>query len=129
MTPASAPVLGDLENSISAAFNRGIVLSPADTWGDTTTWFQQNASQSAAAGIEPGTYNYWVEYWHQSGLMLSDLAYAFPYDDKFGASTNLNLSNVGLAQITLGNWSSSSTASTTPSRAFPSRPRRAAVSR
>ena len=83
MNAASAPVLGDLENSISAAFNRGIVLSPANTWGDTTTWFRQNTSQSITAGIDPGTYNYWVEYWHSAGLMLSDLAYAFPYDDKF----------------------------------------------
>ena len=82
--PGGAAVLGDLENSISAAFNRGIVLSSADTWGETSTWFQQNTTPPLPASVKHGTYNYWVEYWHQPGLMLSDLAYAFPYDDKFG---------------------------------------------
>jgi Beta-1,3-glucanase/Bacterial Ig-like domain (group 3) len=91
--PNAVKVLGDLENSISAAFNRGIVLDDAANWYDTTQWFPEN-----------GIHNYWVEYWHQTGLMYSDLAYAFPYDDKFGASTNLDIGDVGLAKVTLGSW-------------------------
>ena len=103
MTGTNAvPVLGDLEDSISAAFNRGIALRPADEWGDTQYWYPAN-----------GVYNYWVEFWHQTGLTHGDLAYAFPYDDKFGASTNLDVANVGLAQITLGAWSSSAAVTTT----------------
>ena len=100
MSAAQATIVADLENMVSGAFNRGIALNPGDTWSDSTQWFP--------AG---GTYNYWVEYWHQTGLTFNDLAYAFAYDDKFGASTNLDASNVGLTQITLGSWSSSRTPS------------------
>jgi hypothetical protein len=107
----SSQVLGDLEDSIAAAFNRGIVLESPGTWGDTTTWFKQDNGQA-------GAYNYWVEYWHQTGLTFSDLAYAFPYDDKFGASTNLNQSDVGLAKVTLGSWGSNP-ATTTAFQSFP----------
>ena len=95
-------IMGDLENSVSAALNRGISLSDTSTWGDSAQWFPNE-----------GTYNYWVEYWHQDGLTIGDLAYAFAYDDRFGASTNLSIGNVGLTQITLGNWSNSKTASNT----------------
>ena len=91
-------VLGDLENSIAAAFNRGIVMNSPSTWGDTSTWFHANS--------EFNSYNYWVQYWHESGMTSGGLAYAFPYDDKFGLSTNLDMADVGLAQITLGSWSS-----------------------
>ncbi len=105
-------ILGDLENSISAAFNRGIILNAASTWGDQTTWYQVTETNG-------GIYNYWVEFWHQDGLTFGNLAYAFPYDDKFGASTNLNQNNVGLASITLGSWSSNQTATTTTFTNFP----------
>lgn len=95
-TGNSVKVLGDLENSIAAAFNRGIIMNDPSTWGDVTTWYP------------PGTtYNYWVEYWHKSGQTSGGLAYAFPYDDKYGLSTNLEVANAGLAQITLNQWSSS----------------------
>jgi len=104
-------VLGDLENSISAAFNRGIILNDPANWYDTTQWFPAT-----------GNYNYWVEYWHQTGLTYSDLAYAFPYDDKFGASTNLNIGNVGLAKVTLGSWGSA----TAPTMSFTQVPQSAA---
>lgn len=93
MSSTAAKVIADLENLVSGAFNRGIALNPGSTWSDSTTWFPEN-----------GQYNYWVQYWHQSGLMYGDLAYAFAYDDKFGASTNLQISTPGLTQITLGGW-------------------------
>ncbi|MGD9633350.1 MAG: beta-1,3-glucanase family protein [Pirellulales bacterium] len=110
MTGQSAiPVLGDLENSISAAFNRGIVLDDASTWSDNTTWFP-----------DEGTYNYWVEYWHLDGIAYNDLAYAFAYDDKFGFSTNIGATNPGLTQITLGDWSSNSLAVSTTMLQTPS---------
>lgn len=102
MSATAAKVIADLENLVSGAFNRGIALNPGDTWSDYTTWFPEN-----------GVYNYWVEYWHQSGLTYGDLAYAFAYDDKFGASTNLQIGNVGLTQITLGGWGDGMTATTT----------------
>jgi hypothetical protein len=102
MSTGQAKIVADLENSISAAFNRGIVLNGGDTWSDSSEWFPAN-----------GTYNYWVEYWHQDGLTVNDLAYAFPYDDRFGASTNLDTGNVGLTLITLGSWSATKSASTT----------------
>lgn len=106
-TGVPSSVLGDLENSISAALNRGIALNDPSTWGNQQTWYQTDDQNL-------GAYNYWVEYWHQTGLTYGDLAYAFPYDDKFGASTNLNQNNVGLAKITLGSWSNTqATASTT----------------
>ncbi|MFO0824393.1 MAG: beta-1,3-glucanase family protein [Gemmataceae bacterium] len=101
-------VLGDLENSISAAFNRGIALSSPSTWGDTTTWYPTN-----------GIYSYWVEYWHQNGLAINNQAYAFPYDDKFGTSTNLQENNVGLIKVTLQDWGSGAD-STTAFSNFPS---------
>ncbi|WP_428304434.1 beta-1,3-glucanase family protein [Lacipirellula sp.] len=105
-------VLGDLENSIAAAFNRGIALEPGTSWGDRSTWFQQNSGQN-------GNYNYWVQYWHESGLAVNDLAYAFPYDDKYGSSTNLNVANVGLARVLLNSWSASQLPSTTTFTTIP----------
>jgi hypothetical protein len=106
-------VLGDLENVISTAFNRGIALNTPSTWSDFTTWYQQNEAQAAEHHVQPGTYNYWGEFWHQQDLMLDELAYAFPYDDKFGASTDLNQNNVYKAKLTLGDWSATRTSSTT----------------
>jgi len=105
-TGTSSSVLGDLENSISSAMNRGIALNDPSTWGDQQTWFTTDDQNL-------GAYNYWVEYWHQTGLTFGDLAYAYPYDDKFGASTNLNQNNVGVAKITLGAWGDTQTATTT----------------
>ena len=98
MNASNAPVLADLENSLAAAFNRGIIMSDPSSWNVITQWFPAGE-----------TYNYWTQYWHQDGLTFGDLAYAFPYDDKFGASTNLEVAGVGLVQITLGNWTDSST--------------------
>lgn len=95
LSGAALAVQGDLENSISAAFNRGIILNDPSTWGDSTTWYPD---------AQP--FNYWVKYWHQNGLTESGLAYAFPYDDKFGSSTNLQQSNVGNISITLSSWGS-----------------------
>lgn len=108
LTGNPSKVQGDLEDSISAAFNRGISdLTPSE-WDDTTKWFPTN-----------GTYNYWVEFWHQTGLMHGDLAYAFPFDDKFGASTNLSQNTVGLARITLGSWTGTTIDSTTAITSIP----------
>jgi len=116
--------LGDLENSIAAAFNRGIILNDASTWGDRSTWFSQTAgtqplnlpaTPSVQRAALYGVYNYWVEYWHKGGIAVNDLAYAFPYDDKYGASTNLQQNNVGLAQILLNQWSTTQIYDTTTS--------------
>jgi hypothetical protein len=88
-----AAVLGDLENSISAAFNRGIVLNDPSTWADMSQWYPAN-----------GAYNYWVQYWHQNGIAVNNLAYAFPFDDKFGTSTNLQQNSLSRVSIGLGSW-------------------------
>lgn len=115
--------LGDLESSIASAFNRGIALNNATTWSDRSTWFQQTAAPTPpAAPSRPassqaselyGVYNYWVEYWHQNGIAVNDLAYAYPYDDKYGTSTNLQQNGVGLAQVLLNQWSATQTIDTT----------------
>lgn len=114
--------LGDLENSIASAFNRGIILNDASTWSDRSTWFSQTAgtqppnlpaTPSAQRLALYGVYNYWVEYWHQDNIAVNDLAYAYPYDDKYGTSTNLQQNNVGLAQILLNQWSTTQTIDTT----------------
>lgn len=94
----NAKVLGDIEDSISAAFNRGIALNDPSTWGDISTWF--DGSLTANVGV----YDYWVQYWHQNGVMQNQLAYAFAYDDKHGASTNMQQSNVSAVAVTLGSW-------------------------
>lgn len=101
MLAANGTIIAALEDSVSAAFNRGIALNPGQTWSYVTSWFP-----------ESGKYNYWVEYWHQDGLTHSDRAYGFPFDDKFGASTNLDFSGVSQVNITLGNWSATATAPT-----------------
>jgi hypothetical protein len=108
LTGTAGKVLADLENSISAALNRGIAMNPADTWGDPSTWYPEGEA-----------YNYWVEFWHQSGLTDNGLAYAFPYDDKFGTSTNLSENNVAKATITLGTWTDTTIKSTTTFENFP----------
>lgn len=88
-------VLGDLENSISAALHRGVALHAPSSWGQRETWFPPG-----------GVYNYWVQFWHQPGRSIGDLAYAFPYDDKFGKSTNLQQSQVASVSVELASWGS-----------------------
>lgn len=109
--PTWAPILADLENSIASAFNRGIALNDPSTWGERHTWFQQGSAQTN--GGQEGKYNYWVEYWHTQGVAVDDLAYAFPYDDKYGSSSNLNDNKVGLAQVVLNDWRTSQAITTT----------------
>ena len=113
-------VLGDLENSVASAFNRGIALNDSTTWSDSSHWFQQTAAPLTPSRPSPsqaselyGVYNYWVEYWHQNGIAINDLAYAYPYDDKYGASTNMQVENVGLAQVLLNQWSTTQNIQTT----------------
>jgi len=89
----NSAVLGDLENSISAALNRGVALHDPSTWGRKENWFPQG-----------GVYNYWVQFWHQPGRTIGNLAYAFPYDDKFGSSTNLQQNQVTSVAVGLGSW-------------------------
>lgn len=86
-------VLADLENSISAAFNRGVALNDPSTWGQRQGWFPAD-----------GVFNYWVQFWHEPGRAVGDLAYAFPYDDKFGASTNLQKDSVASVSVGLESW-------------------------
>src|SRR5690606_16521756 len=100
--------------------NRGIALNDSTTWSDSSQWFQQTAGpstpprpSSSQASELYGVYNYWVEYWHQNGIAINDLAYAYPYDDKYGASTNMQVQNVGLAQVLLNQWSTTQTIETT----------------
>lgn len=98
--------LADLENSIASAFNRGVVLESPSTWGDETQWFQQGNGQN-------GQYNYWAEYWHNGGVTIDTLSYAYPYDDKYGRSTTLNVNGVGLIEVSLGTWSATQQPTTT----------------
>ncbi len=61
LSGTASAVLGDLENSVSAAFNRGVALLPASEWGDTSKWFQQTGGQN-------GYFNYWADFWHSNNL-------------------------------------------------------------
>lgn len=113
-------LIGDFENQISAALNRGVALdAPA---GGATAYWQNNANWFPQTGGQQGVYNYWAQFFHQDSLVAPPartnpikypLAYAFAFDDQGGASSTLHGANVNSATITLLGWGSSDQAATT----------------
>jgi hypothetical protein len=52
-------------------------------------------------------------------VAIDTLSYAYPYDDKYGRSTTLNVNGVGLIEVSLGTWSATQQPTTTTFTSFP----------
>jgi hypothetical protein len=73
-------IVNNLENQLVSAINRGIALNNSSTWGDVATFYKQG-----------NTYNLYAAFWHQPTISIDGRAYAFPYDDQGGNSTDLSV--------------------------------------
>ncbi len=93
-------ILGDLENQVVAALNRGVALLDSSQW------------QVSGNFYKTGPFNEYAKFLHEyaingTPIMIGGNAYAFPYDDNGGNSTTLNLDNQTGATVTLGPWTRS----------------------
>ncbi|HVX62386.1 MAG TPA: beta-1,3-glucanase family protein, partial [Pirellulales bacterium] len=100
LTATQQGILGDLENQVVAALNRGVALLDSSQWQVTGNYYQT------------GPYNEYARFLHEyaingTPIMIGGHAYAFPYDDNGGSSTTLNLDNQTGATVTLGPWTRS----------------------
>ncbi len=96
--PASKPVgqkvLGNIENQLVAALNRGVALSPTPG----TTWSDPNAFYTTAP------YNRYAHFFHQSTVSIDKKAYGFPYDDQANESSDFSVTGLTQLSVTFGPW-------------------------
>lgn len=97
-------VLGDLENQIVAALNRGI----ANLYSTTADW--QNPAHYYPAGQVANLY---AEFLHKQAIggtpiFIDGKAYAIAFDDQAGQNPSLVLLNQNSVTATLGPWLASS---------------------
>lgn len=90
-------VLGDLENQLVAALNRGVASLPSSQWQDSGNFYTT------------GVYNQYAQFLHDTSIngtpiMIGGDAYAFAYDDNGDNSTTLALQNQTGATVTFGPW-------------------------
>jgi hypothetical protein len=87
----SSKILGNIENQVVSAMNRGVALDPYGFWTDPTKFYPANA-----------TANYYAAFWHQSTISIGGFAYAFPFDDQGNNSTDMTSINPTQMTITVG---------------------------
>jgi hypothetical protein len=90
----ASKILGNLENQLVAALNRGVAMNPSNTWGDNTT-FYKNA-----------TYNWYAHFFHNTAYSIDAKAYGFPYDDQAEQSSDFAVNGLTQLTLTLGLWGS-----------------------
>ncbi|HWB10660.1 MAG TPA: DUF4214 domain-containing protein [Pirellulales bacterium] len=104
LTSTEQTVLGDLENQIVAALNRGV----ANLYSTTAAW--QNSANFYPTGQVANEYAAFLHQQSISGtpIFIDGKAYAIAYDDQGGDNPSLVLLNQDGITTTLGPWTSSS---------------------
>lgn len=101
-TATQKKVLGDLENQIVAALNRGVAQLPAytasaiGTWADPNMYYGNNNTGEA--------WNKYAQFLHQTGVSIDGKAYAFAYDDQGSMASDIAVASFTSVTVTLGNW-------------------------
>lgn len=98
--PSGVPsqILGNIENQISAAFNRGVALDPYSQW-------QNGPYYHGGPWTNKGPANYYAWFWHNASISIQGKAYGFPYDDQANASSDVSSASPTSLSFTLG-WNS-----------------------
>ncbi|HWB13850.1 MAG TPA: DUF4214 domain-containing protein [Pirellulales bacterium] len=91
-------ILGDLENQVVAALNRGVSSLNSSEWQDSSKFYQTDP-----------VFNEYAQFLHEeqingTPIMINGDAYGFPYDDNGNNSTKLSLQNQVGATVALGPW-------------------------
>ena len=95
-------VLGDLENQIVAALNRGVALRPgysvsgANSWKDASLYYENNGDGQV--------WNRYAQFLHQDSVSIDGLNYGFAFDDQAGQASDIGVSGVDSVTITLAPW-------------------------
>jgi hypothetical protein len=107
-----AKIVGDLENQIVAALNRGVSQLPGHTADGTGSW--KDASLFYANNPHHDVYNRYAAFLHQSSISIGGLNYGFAYDDQAGQASDISVDNPTGVRITLGPWSTHETPTPDP---------------
>ena len=91
-----AQILGNIENQLVSAMNRGVATEPYSVW--------TNGPYYAAAS----TANWYAAFLHQDTITIDGNAYGFAFDDQGGNSTDLSVNNPKVLTITLSSWKNAS---------------------
>ncbi len=84
-------ILGNIENQVVAAMNRGVALKPYRTWTDPTTYYPTGTAA-----------NWYAAFLHQPTVSIGGLAYGFAYDDQGNNSTDLSSTHPTRLTVTIG---------------------------
>jgi Ca2+-binding RTX toxin-like protein len=84
--------LGNLENQVVSALNRGVATRNIADWDDPTKYYNE------------GAYNVYAQFFHQNGVTINNQAYAFAFDDQQGQASDISVAKFASATITLGAW-------------------------
>lgn len=95
-------VLGDLENQMVAALNRGVALMPGYTADDTGSWKDPNFYYSK--NTDGQVYNRYAEFLHKDTVSIGGLNYGFAYDDQAGQASDISTTDFTQVAVTLGPW-------------------------
>jgi hypothetical protein len=85
-------ILGNMENQLVSAMNRGVATQPYSVW----TGGPYYPAGSAA--------NWYAAFLHQETITIGGHAYGFAFDDQGGNSTDLSVNNPKVLTITLSSW-------------------------
>lgn len=92
-------VLGDLENQIVSALNRGVALRPgytvsgAGSWKDASLYYENNGDGQV--------WNRYAQFLHQDSISIDGLNYGFAFDDQAGQASDIGVAGVDSVTITL----------------------------
>jgi len=101
---AEQGVLGDLENQVVAALNRGVALvngDGADSWKQTELYYRRGGNATNQA------YNRYAAFLHQDTVSYQAQNYGFAYDDNNGQASDIGISDLNTitsVTATLGAW-------------------------
>jgi hypothetical protein len=93
-------VLGDLEDQIVSALNRGVALLPgsggAGSWTDSSKYYGNSGTGQP--------WNHYAQFLHKDTISIGGLNYGFAYDDSAGQASDIGVSEFSKVTITLAPW-------------------------
>ena len=89
-------VLGDLENQVVSALNRGVAQLPSSQWLDSSKYYGKNDTGQP--------FNVYAQFLHQDSVSIGGLAYGFAFDDQGSNASDISVNNVNSTTTTLLPW-------------------------
>lgn len=110
---AQQQILGNLENQMVSALNRGVSLLPGyitppsgtsshdglGDWLDSTQYYKTGPGNSQTT-----TWNHYAQFFHSDKISIDGKNYGFAYDDQQGHASDIAVANFNSVTITLGAW-------------------------